>query len=111
MLSQKGPKAMNHTKGEWVGKDRVVLAKCFTGEYKNICDKVRGGNPVEADANTRLIAAAPMMWEELKLAADTFRDFSLVLQKIGKDTMAAAAGIAERHIREQLNNIADRASG
>ena len=55
-----------HTKGEWVGKDRVVIAQCFTGEWKNIVDKVRGGNPVEADANTKLIAAAPDLLAALR---------------------------------------------
>lgn len=44
--------------------------------------------------------------QELELAADTFRDFASVLNAIGKDTMAAAAAIAERHIRERLAVIA-----
>ena len=58
---------------------------------------------VKADAN--LIAAAPTMYVELELAADTFRDFSVVLRAIGKDVMSAAADVAERHIREQLAAI------
>lgn len=50
---------------------------------------------------------APLV-EELELAAETFRDFSNVLRVIGKDTMSAAAGIAERHIREQLAALVDQ---
>lgn len=57
------------------------------------------------DATARLIAAAPTMYRELEQAADTFRDFSNVLNAIGKDVMAAAASIAERHIRESLAAI------
>lgn len=66
------PRETLHTKGEWVGKDRSVIAKCLTGEWKNIVDRVRGSNPVEADANTRLIAAAPDLFAAVKalLAAD-----------------------------------------
>ena len=62
------------TRGEWVAKDRTVIAKCFTGEWKNIVDKVRGGNPVEADANTRLIAAAPALLAALKAVTQTDDD-------------------------------------
>lgn len=61
-----------------------------------------------AEANARLIAAAPTMYHELELAADTFRDLSNVLRAIGKDVMAAAANIAERHIREQLAAIGSK---
>jgi hypothetical protein len=59
----------------------------------------------EDQPNVRLIAAAPTMYQELELAADTFRDFRNVLFAIGKDTMAAAADVAERHIREYLATI------
>lgn len=106
-----------HTRGPWTtrvpaipitklaAEDRMILAPAFDGSLRAIVDRVRGGTPAEANANAQLIAAAPMMYHELQLAADTFRDFSNVLRVIGKDTMSAAAAIAERHIREQLNQI------
>ena len=83
----------------------MVFGRAFDGSEKAIVDRVRGGSPEEANANALLIAAAPTMFQELELAADTFRDFSLVLRTIGKDTMSAAADIAERHIRETLTAI------
>lgn len=55
-----------------------------------------------SDADFKLMAAAPGLYAELELAADTFRDFANVLAVIGKDTLAAAALIAERSIRERL---------
>lgn len=63
------------------------------------------------EANARLIAAAPTMYHELELAANTFRDFSNVLRVLGKDVMAAAADVAERHIREQLAAIQKAETG
>lgn len=56
-------------------------------------------------ADARLIAAAPAMYQELELAADTFRDFAAILRAIRKEAMSAAADIAERHIREYLASI------
>lgn len=85
--------------------DRMVLGRAFDGSEKAIVDRVRGGSPKQADANALLIAAAPTMYHELELAADTFRDFGNVLEVLGKDTMSAAARIAERHIREHLEQI------
>jgi hypothetical protein len=49
----------NHTSGPWKLYNREILGPAFDGTWKSICEKVRGGNPVEADANARLIAAAP----------------------------------------------------
>jgi hypothetical protein len=109
-------KAM-HTPGPWTtnipenpisplaAMDRMVLARAFDGSEKAIVDRVRGGSPEQANANARLIAAAPTMYAELQMAADTFRDFSNVLRAIGKDTMSAAADVAERHIREYLASL------
>jgi hypothetical protein len=102
---------MNHTSGPWTVDGRAVLGQAFDHSAKMIVDRVRGGSPEAADANARLIAAAPTMYQELELAADTFRDFALVLQAIGKNTMSAAAAIAERHIREQLTAISVPAEG
>lgn len=108
---------LTHTPGPWktqvprllittlATKDRMVLAHAFDGSEKAIVDRVRGGTPEQANGNALLIAAAPMMYQELQLAADTFRDFSAVLRAIGKDVMSAAADVAERHIREQLAAI------
>jgi hypothetical protein len=44
----------------------MILGPCFTGELKAICERVRGSNAQEADANARLIAAAPEMYEALE---------------------------------------------
>lgn len=110
---------LKHTPGPWktrvpiipitklAADDRMVLAHAFDGSEKAIVDRVRGGTPEQANANALLIAAAPSMYQELELAADTFRDFHNVLLAIGKDVMSAAAGVAERHIRECLAEIAD----
>ena len=58
------------TPGPWtLDQSRMVLGPCFTGELKSICDKVRGGSPEQAQANARLIAAAPRMIHALQLAA------------------------------------------
>lgn len=52
-----------HTPGPWkLQATRTVLGKCFTGEWKEVVSRVRGGSPGEADANTRLIAAAPELF-------------------------------------------------
>lgn len=96
-----------HTPGPWLNNPtgehrRCIEARAFDGSWHYVCQSVHGGSPREADANARLIAAAPTMYQELELAADTFRDISNVLRVIGKDVMSAAADIAERHIREQL---------
>jgi hypothetical protein len=108
-----GPSEPCFTKGPWrtrvpsipitrlAADDRMVLGRAYDGSERAIVDRVRGGTPEEANGNALLIAAAPAMYAELELAADTFRDFSNVLRAIGKDTMSAAANIAERHIREQ----------
>jgi hypothetical protein len=56
-----------HTKGPWhLDGMRTVEAKDFTGNYRTVCSPVRGGNPTEADANARLITAAPEMYDALK---------------------------------------------
>lgn len=105
-----------HTPGPWTvsrleyPKGRDVSFE-VTGRTSFVCQTIMreigcDDGAIRADeANLRLIAAAPMMYEELLLAADTFRDFSAVLRAIGKDVMSAAADVAERHIREQLAAI------
>lgn len=57
---------MSHTKGPWRADGHAVEARCFTGEWKWICDKVRGGSPQETEANLRLICTAPELWEAAK---------------------------------------------
>jgi hypothetical protein len=46
--------------------DRMILGRAFDGSEKAIVDRVRGGTPEEADANARLIAAAPELLDALK---------------------------------------------
>lgn len=57
---------MSHTPGPWTLNGRTVLGECFTGELRSICDSVRGGDPTQANANARLIAAAPELLEALE---------------------------------------------
>lgn len=53
-----------HTAGPWkLDGSRRVLGKAFDDSYKSIVDQVRGGSPETADANARLIAAAPDLFE------------------------------------------------
>lgn len=100
-----------HTPGPWKvwqddesGDFHVLTAD----DAMSICE-MDPDNPSEdvSLADACLIAAAPSMHRELGLAADTFRDMSNVLAAIGKDTMSAAAAIAERHIRECLAAISE----
>lgn len=102
---------MTHTQGPWyvlTGPPNGVAV--HWSPDGQICplrwtDGLRPEVEARVMADAYLIAAAPMMYQELELAADTFRDFSAVLRAIGKDVMAAAADVAERHIREQLAGI------
>jgi hypothetical protein len=56
-----------HTPGPWtLGASREILGRAFDGSARNICDTVRGGSPEAAEANARLIAAAPEMLDALK---------------------------------------------
>lgn len=57
-----------HTPGPWsLGVLRKIYWLDFYGSMKCIVDKVRGGNPEQADANARLIIAAPDLLEAAKL--------------------------------------------
>lgn len=50
------------TPGPWQidpGTAGAVEARAFDGSWKYIVDRTRGGSPVEAESNARLIAAAP----------------------------------------------------
>ena len=69
-----------HTPGPWLAKfgllgggDRSVYGRAFDGSFKYICDRVRGGSPEQAEANARLIAAAPDLLEAAKLTALHFK--------------------------------------
>ena len=60
----------NWTKEPWRAVNdghggRSVEATDFNGNWKYIARRVNGGTPEEADANTNLIAAAPMLFEAL----------------------------------------------
>lgn len=52
---------MTHTPGPWtvVGLSRSICGKSFDGVAREIVSRVRGGSSEAADANARLIAAAP----------------------------------------------------
>ena len=58
-----------HTPGPWETEGphgREVWGRDFTGAFKAITDRVRGGSPEEAQANARLISAAPDLLEALR---------------------------------------------
>lgn len=65
------------TKGEWTIDSvlRTVCGKCFTGEWKAIVYKVRGGNVQEADANVCLIAAMRNRIVALIAVAEAAQEF------------------------------------
>lgn len=53
-----------HTPGLWtIGPRREIFGQAFDSSARQICDKVRGGSPEAADANARLIAAAPELYK------------------------------------------------
>lgn len=55
-----------HTPGPWETNGlhgREVWGRDFTGNLKAITERVRGGSPEQAQANARLIAAAPDLLE------------------------------------------------
>ncbi len=57
----------SHTPGPWrVGSLRSVMGRAFDGSEKNICDFVRGGSRHAAEANARLIAKAPELYDQIK---------------------------------------------
>jgi hypothetical protein len=60
-----------HTLAPWTLDGRTVLGRAFDGSMHAIVERVRGGSPGEADANARLIAAAP----DLLTAAETAISF------------------------------------
>jgi hypothetical protein len=64
-----------HTPGPWKIEDgRVIQGRAFDQSYRNICDLVRGQTPESADANARLIAAAPDLLAALQEALDFAED-------------------------------------
>lgn len=50
---------VKHTPGPWTMVGREIFGQAFDQSARLICDKVKGGSPESADANARLIAAAP----------------------------------------------------
>ena len=87
---------MSHTAGPWTtrvpvvpiasdaGEDRMILARAFDGSEKAIVDRVRGGNPHEADANARLIAAAPELLAALKAVLSDI-DSGVLVRDVTRD--------------------------
>lgn len=72
-----------HTPGPWtLDASRMILGPCFTGELKAIVERVRGGNPREADANARLIASAPTLAADLAAAQKLNAELVECLAKI-----------------------------
>lgn len=79
-MSYKEAGSRKHTPGPWLAKygmlgdgDRSVYARAFDGSQKYICERVRGGSPEEAEANARLIAAAPTMADDLAIISRVCR--------------------------------------
>lgn len=58
--------AEKFTKGPWrVDMPDSVEAQAFDGSWKWVCQKVRGGNVDEREANLSLIASAPELYRLL----------------------------------------------
>ena len=86
-----------HTGAPWrAGHDGSIEARCFTGEWKNVCDRVRGGSPQETAANRHLIAAAPELLatcgEFVAMYADVM---DIVGETVRQKLARAAAAIAK----------------
>lgn len=85
-----------HTPGEWKLAGREVLGQSFAGTWCLIC-KVSGGSPRAADANARLIAAAPELLEALRdliavIQTDDLLPPHLSYMKQAADVLAKAEG-------------------
>ena len=65
-----------HTPGPWTLQPlttehgRLITGRAFDGSDKAIVMRVRGGTADQADANARLLAAAPDYWD----AAEAMKD-------------------------------------
>lgn len=96
------PLTRRHTPGPWsLDVTRAIFGKDFTGQWKAIVDRVRGGSPTQADANARLIVAAPELLEEL---------IRLTNESSGFLSMAAASTHGYTNIavlRERISNAQD----
>jgi hypothetical protein len=63
---------MKFTPGPWHRDGRAIEALVFDDSWKYICDRVKGSNPEEADANCDLIAAAPDLYAALQALMDDY---------------------------------------
>lgn len=73
--AERGEAPRTHTPGPWsLDATRMILGKDFTGQWKAITDRVRGGSPMQADANARLIAAAPELLATLQRLVDLLNE-------------------------------------
>jgi len=66
---------MSHTKGPWWTDDDGCVASGSGDSYVTVADcRVAGTVALEQDANARLIAASPTMYEALKRIAEGMAD-------------------------------------
>lgn len=79
----------NHTQGEWKVEMLGKSYKVATDEL--LIADVHGFNEVDRQANARLIAAAPDMYEALKLLLAESRKHGESLEDTPIESLAAAA--------------------
>jgi hypothetical protein len=103
--------AAKHTPGPWKLEtesrspdgSELVITDSDGGYTIALCRSATGiPDADEAEANAKLIAAAPALAEALEKAADTLRDAATAYHFFGKHVAAEAMEIAEKYSREVL---------
>lgn len=86
-----------HTRAPWRLSDkapRYVEARAFDDSWHDVTGRVRGGSPQEADANARLIAAAPEMYDALEATLDYWTTTGFAQCEPGCDCIVEAVRAA-----------------
>lgn len=83
-----------HTKGPWKLDGRDVLGVASDGTFRCVCSPVRGGT--EADANARLIAAAPELLAACKQGDAELAVCASFLDQPATDPLAWIDGVRNR---------------
>src|SRR5688572_17285224 len=90
------------TPGPWRVHGFHIEARAFDGSWKYVSDRVRGGSPEAAEANARLIAAAPELLAVVIAYREACRNQNILLGSINgdaDDVIAKATGTTEAATR------------